>query len=565
MDEPDFSKTWTKKRLDEAVNLYIKTHGNNQVASDLDEFRASFEKNLYPELHTQYDEFLKKANEVMEWKAQYEENEASDGKSIFAYRLEEASEKAKTCTRLEDAELIIADFCIRNDGEYKSFGRACAEVRRRFWKVITPIILAKENYVSFENDDIFIYDEKKGVWKNGEWEFNKIMENYNLRKRPIEIFDCAKKTEVITRLGHLKKTNRNEFDTNRRKKIGFRNGVMNIETWQFEPHAPENCLLSVMPTKYDPEQDAPVFSKFITEVLGDDDNIRAVEEMMGYCLVDDFWIHKSFMFFGEGANGKGTLIWTIAALLGRENVANIPLQELETNRYAKAELYGKKANFYADLAHNALKTTGIFKTLTGGDSIMGEQKFKNPFMFKPTCKLIFSANQIPSVRDMSDAYFRRWRIICFEKVFSELDADKTLIDKLTTPAELSGIANFALAGLQRLVQQGQFSGTEDPGAVREVYMRLSDSVSAFVADVIEETYEDTPIPKQTLLGEYYAFCKQNRLPPANEKVFFTKLREQVRITEQRSKIDGKQTYCYVGIQLKNNKAQKNENEQKTLN
>jgi putative DNA primase/helicase len=110
-------------------------------------------------------------------------------------------------------------------------------------------------------------------------------------------------------------------------------------------------------------------------------------------------------------------------------------------------LYGKLANIYADLPAIALKETGIFKMLTGGDTISGEHKFKPRFYFKNYAKLIFSCNQIPQTPDDSDAFYRRWIIVNFPHQFLDADqntdknlvADKNLLAKLTTTSELRHI------------------------------------------------------------------------------------------------------------------------------
>src|SRR5208337_5133071 len=98
---------------------------------------------------------------------------------------------------------------------------------------------------------------------------------------------------------------------------------------------------------------------------------------------------------GDGSNGKSTLINLIKALIGLKNVSSRGLQELEMNRFAKADLYGKLANLYADLPDTALRSVGIFKMLTGGDPITAERKFQNPFKFISGAKLIFSCNKVP--------------------------------------------------------------------------------------------------------------------------------------------------------------------------
>jgi phage/plasmid-associated DNA primase len=83
--------------------------------------------------------------------------------------------------------------------------------------------------------------------------------------------------------------------------------------------------------------------------------------------------------------------------------------------------------------------TGTFKMLVSGDTIRAQKKHGQPFDFKNKSKQIFSANEIPESEDQTYAYFKRWIILVFNKLFQGDERDTDLIDKLTTEEELSGL------------------------------------------------------------------------------------------------------------------------------
>jgi putative DNA primase/helicase len=61
--------------------------------------------------------------------------------------------------------------------------------------------------------------------------------------------------------------------------------------------------------------------------------------------------------------------------------------------------------------------TEIFKKFTSGiDSIDGENKYPDSFVFKNTAKLIFSANTLPEAK-RDQAYYSRWQLITFPNNF----------------------------------------------------------------------------------------------------------------------------------------------------
>lgn len=145
------------------------------------------------------------------------------------------------------------------------------------------------------------------------------------------------------------------------------------------------------------------------------------------------------MLLGPGDNGKSVFFYVEGSLLGTENIATRSLQDIDRDRSAKADLFGKFANIHADIPSTSLKTTGTFKMLTGGDRINAERKYQQPFTFVNYAKLHFSANELP------------YRFIDNPQSEGEKKRDPHLLKKLTTDEGLSGVLNVALDGLDRLL------------------------------------------------------------------------------------------------------------------
>jgi putative DNA primase/helicase len=334
--------------------------------------------------------------------------------------------------------------------------------------------------------------------------------------------------EVIGQVQRKTFIKREEFDQDTNL-MCVQNGVYDFATGNFFEHDPKVKFTVKIQVQYVADEDCPTFKKFLGEVV-DKDNIPLIFEIIGYCLYKKYTHHKAFMFTGEGANGKSTLIEVMRSLLGPENCVNISIQELEKSRFAKAYLFGKLANLCADLSASALKTTGTFKTITGGDAVTVDKKFKDAFTFVNFAKLIYSANQIPIVEDDSDAFFRRWIIINFPNKFEGDNADKKLIEKLTTTEELSGIFNEAIFGLKRIIETGKFSSEKTTKETKELYIRMSDSVAAFVMDIIELS-SGGEIKKADLLVKYNEYCRERAYPAVSDTTFYKRMGQQIRVEE----------------------------------
>jgi putative DNA primase/helicase len=333
-----------------------------------------------------------------------------------------------------------------------------------------------------------------------------------------------------------------------------RNGLLNTETGELTPHTPEFYSLSKLPVEFDLSKDCPTFSRFLGEVLYPED-VPVVQEWMGYCLYRGYPAQVAMLFVGEGNNGKSTLISTIQALLGKDNISAVSLQELEINRFAKADLFGKLANLYADLPDSALKGVGTFKMLTGGDPIRGEKKFRDSFTFVNHAKLTFSCNVVPEVYEDTIAFFRRWIIIQFPHTFEGEKADKSLLTKLTTPEELSGILNWALQGLARLRNNGwTFANSRSTEEVRLDYIRRSSPIKAFVLDALTLNPIGV-VSKQRLFAAFVQYCAMRKLPTVTSTTFFQNLPlyfAKTPLPSSREDIDGdgKRESCLRGIELR---------------
>lgn len=155
------------------------------------------------------------------------------------------------------------------------------------------------------------------------------------------------------------------------KYLNVLNGLLNLETFELEPHTPELLTIVQLPVVYDPDADSSVIDTFLRMVMPED-CAPVLEEFAGYCLVPSMRYEKALMLIGEGGNGKGTLIAALTAMLGKQNVAGVSLQDLAENRFAAADLFGKMANLHADIPNRILENTSRFKELVSGNLIRAE-------------------------------------------------------------------------------------------------------------------------------------------------------------------------------------------------
>ena len=266
--------------------------------------------------------------------------------------------------------------------------------------------------------------------------------------------------------------------------LNVQNGMLDWRTGELKPHSPEYRSTFQINAAYLPGAHSETLDRFLAEVFPPD-ALPLAEELVGYLLRPTTKFQKAFTILGDGANGKSTFLSMLTAFLGEDSVSHISLQDLVENRFVAAELQGKLVNVYADLPSSSLEQSDVFKAIVGGDIIKAERKFGQPFKLVPTARLLFSANELPKSRDLSPAYFRRWVIIPFPNRFQGSKAKKDLLELLTTPEARSALLNRALAGLQRLEAQQDFSTCASVQEAGQSYRRQCDNAFEFISERLE--------------------------------------------------------------------------------
>lgn len=279
-----------------------------------------------------------------------------------------------------------------------------------------------------------------------------------------------------------------------------------------------------LPFKYDPAAKAPRWLAFLNDVQPDPDRQKILAEYLGYVFVSHraLKLEKTLLLYGQGANGKSVFFEVVNALLGKENVSSFSLQSLTNdNGYFRAKLANKLVNYASEI--NGTLETAIFKQLVSGEPVEARLPYGQPFILHEYAKLIFNCNGLPKDVEQTNAYFRRFLIVPFDVTIPDEKQDKELASKIIS-SELSGVFNWALDGLRRLMEQKNFTYSEAVNKQLERYKLESDSAKMFLE---ENGFVASPtewrIIKE-LYSEYRAFCLDDGFKPVNKTNFITRLK-----------------------------------------
>src|SRR3989344_48821 len=373
-----------------------------------------------------------------------------------------------------------------------------------------------------EHDHIKTTDEKKReiyiyrggiflLWEKGIGaEIQKILE---------ELTSNHIKKEIIERIKELTLTERDNFNADFRY-INLENGVYDLEEKRLLRHSPEFLFLTKIPVIFDPDADCPKIKSFLSDIL-EPENIKIIQEWAGYILFRHYPIKKAIIFVGEPNTGKTTLISLLTRFVGEKDISGVSLQRISTDKFATSQLNSRYMNIFDDLSARDVNDNGIFKIATGGGYISGEYKFGNQFSFKNFAKLTFACNKIPNVADSYDeAYFSRWIIVRFDK---EIETPNTsLLNDITAGGELSGLLNFALEGLNRLLFNQKFSYEKSVNEIKAEMLKSGSAIANFAYDCLKRSNNDW-ISKENMYKAFTEYIDLHNLPSTTIENFGKKL------------------------------------------
>ena len=451
---------------------------------------------------------------------------------------------------------IINDYVFEDSLSDTEIGTICRDEAFKPDDVIEDQIAKSEKKAGFQHNEFgdelieeFKIIEVNGVlyvYEDGYYQADdRIIEN-----KMIELYPNIKqkqRSEVLAYLRIKCHKNANDIKVNPYI-INLKNTRLDIRSNKCLEFTPEAIEFDRIPVVYDPSAYCADLDKMLNRVfLGDREVINLFEEMLGSGLLKHNRYQKAFLFYGNGSNGKSTILDLIRTFAGASNYSAIPLEKV-TERFNTAELEHKLFNIGDDVDNVALKDTGTLKKLFSGNAIMVERKGERPYTIEPHATHIYSANTIPRSFDKSEGFYRRWCLIPFNAKFSadDEDYDPLIGDKITAPNALSYLLNIAIRGAQRLIKKGCFSEPQSVIEALKAYKTDNSTVLSWIDDA--ELTDDYFLerPRDAAYSDFADWCKLSGIKPTNvtgKKTFYKEVAQQFEFEEKpRQKNDGKRYF-----------------------
>lgn len=364
-------------------------------------------------------------------------------------------------------------------------------------------------------------------------------------RKSMSLGSAGRRDHVVTMLQGLPDVlDKDEWDTDR-DVIAAPNGVIDLRTGELRDGQPGDRITKSVSVAYDPDAKCPRWERFVEEIFADHPDIAPyLQRLLGYGLTGHTSEHVFAVLYGQGSNGKSTLLTALNEILG-EHAATVPFDMFTTSGKSRggpdAELLvGSRLALASETNRSAVLDSAAIKNATGGEEITVNPKYRDPYSFKPQALILLATNYKPTVREQDHGTWRRVKLLPFLQKF---DKDPKLEQELRS--EYAGI----LAWLVRGAMDWYASGLEEPECVTEAvadYREESDPLSGFFPGVLEPAGGEE-MPVGDVWQRYQDWAQDEGVEPFRSSVTLSKaLRERDRSLSTRRT---KTARMIVGIRL----------------
>ena len=394
--------------------------------------------------------------------------------------------------------------------------------------------IKSEHHVKKINGELHVYDN--GVYVPG-WD--------SVKRVMIHEISSLKDSQLVEVINRLNLIRPEEGQRDNLNLIAFRNGIYDINTNRLGEFNPDIIITNQIPWDYNPAAKSDLVDRVLNQLSCNDKEIRyLLEEVAGACLYRSATIGggKCAILKGDKHNGKSTYLHMIECMLGKDNFCSVDVKDFK-QRFAPIMTFGKLANIGDDISSEYIEDTSLLKKMITGEVIRAEDKGKPAINFTPYATHIFSANDIPRMKDRTGAMLRRMLIVPFNGNFTADTPgyDPEIRYKLGTAECMEYFIQCALNGLYDLLDNKKFTTPVQVKKEVAEYEVENNPVLLFIEDqgkesIINELTDD-------VFGRYQIFCADNGLQSGSKITFSKQLVRalNLKIVTAHPYINGKRT------------------------
>lgn len=352
---------------------------------------------------------------------------------------------------------------------------------------------------------LFFYDFSKGIYTANDDYIKTCIKKIEIRYKLTKLKDVTEDLRANTR---FRKPQRLDY------LIAVGNGLFNTKTKELEPFDPKHFITAKVDTNYNTKALTNYelikntyfnFDEWLKSIACNDDEIvTLLWQLINEAINPNKTRRKIAIMLGNGTNGKSTFRQMMINLIGDINISVSTPHELQS-RFGLTSLEGKICNYGDEVGTKPLDEMDKLKSISSGESVNYERKNKDVRNYDFKTLLMFNSNEIPPIKDKSDAVLNRLLIIPFKANFEGVKDESIKDEKLNNKIILEYILYTALH-----LDFDKFIVSEAVQKQLLNYKQENDSVFSFMLYFKDKGYHHVScFPVRYLTDDYENFCYEN--------------------------------------------------------
>lgn len=338
--------------------------------------------------------------------------------------------------------------------------------------------------------------------------------------------------------------------------LNVANGILNLRTGELSPHDPERRFTYCSRVAYTADVDDSPWRRFLADAVGGGEPvIDYLQMVLGYSLTGHTSEECLWYIYGPSRSGKGIFTEVLLAILGSPLSIEVDFatftakREGDTQNFDLAPLKPTRLVITSESNRYEVLNAGKIKQLTGGNHIRAAYKHRDLFTYRPQFKAWLVSNQPVNADVDDDALWYRVKVVEFPNGHAG-NEDKTLKQRMKSPAVLTGVLRWAVEGAMRWYASP--AGLEHPSWVKiatHEHRAELDYVQAWLDERCDEA-AGAWTANSALYASYDNWCKANGIMPKAIRGLSMALKAKGFSVGELRKVGGDTSRGVAGLMLK---------------
>lgn len=320
------------------------------------------------------------------------------------------------------------------------------------------------------------------------------------------------------------------------------NGTVDLRTGAIKAHDPADYITKLVPLAYDPTARSAAWETVVARVTLEEGVstrplARFLQRWFGYCATGSTREQCFVVHYGNGSNGKSTILDTVAQVMGDYAATAAPglLVGRKTDEHPTgvADIFGRRMVTAHETGEGGALKEEVVKQLTGGDKVKARFMRGDFFEFDPTHKLQLLTNHKPQIRGQDNGIWRRVLLMPYMARFAvveEVVAGRAHYVKDTRIAErlrdeVQGVLTWIVEGAKAWASEG-LQPPDVVLAASKDYQTEQDRIGQFVSECCEldpQACEPLSDDMGGLYPAYRGWCNEGGWIPMSKLRFAQEL------------------------------------------